>query len=301
MEDESFVEKYRPKKLDELVSIDKEMIRKMLENPKQMPHLLLVSKTPGTGKTTLAKIIINELDADHIIINSSKDRSLEIIRDTVSRFSMNMSSKPGIPRIVILDEIDGMRAESQNALRGVMEDFSSNCKFILTGNNINKIVEAIQSRCTKINFKILPKEEIKKRLNFVIDNEKLDIQDKEKVVDKLISIYYPSIRNMINNLQLATFKGVINEASFQNETEFEQQIWNMFKSNSLREIRTKVIESGRDIEELTLNIFDIMIKENHANEKQITLKFRDAAYRLAVGSDPEITFAGLVIELKELV
>ena len=139
-----WTEKYRPKEWDGLICDFKEKFIRLLKEPKQMQHILLFSQKPGTGKTTIAKIIINQLKADNLQLNASDERKMEVIREKIKTFVKSMSSNPGVPRIVFLDECDGMLKASQEALRSLMEEYTDNAKFILTCNNIDKIIEPIQ-------------------------------------------------------------------------------------------------------------------------------------------------------------
>ena len=141
-----WVEKYRPKTVDEVISIHKNKIKNYITKS-AIPHFLLSSKSPGTGKTSTALAIINDLGCDFLVLNSSDDRKIETIREKVSVFSKLQSSKVGVKRCVIMDEFDGMLKISQNALRNTMETYSKNCFFILTCNSIEKVIEPIQSRC----------------------------------------------------------------------------------------------------------------------------------------------------------
>ena len=161
--DAIWTEKYRPKRVSEMVGDFKEKIIKYLEDPASIPHFLLYSKSPGTGKTTLAKAIINELELkrDSLVLNSSDDRKIDTIREKVKEFSMTKGTKPGIRRVVFLDEFDGMLKASQDALRNIMETYASNVFFILTCNNINKVIEPLQSRCLKVAFTYPDKKEVK--------------------------------------------------------------------------------------------------------------------------------------------
>jgi len=150
--DSMWTEKYRPKKIDEMVGSFKAKIKKYLEEPSKMQHLLLHSSVPGTGKTTLAKAIINELGADKLVLNSSDDRKIEAVREKVNSFVKTKSSVEGMRRIVFMDEADGLTNAAQDALRNLMETYSENALFILTCNYLSKISDAIQSRCASIEF-----------------------------------------------------------------------------------------------------------------------------------------------------
>ncbi len=121
-ENHIWTEKYRPKKVSEIVGDFKEKITQYLQDPKAIPNFLFYSKSPGTGKTTLAKCVINELGCDSLIINSSDDRKIETIREKVKEFAMAQTSKQGLKRCVFLDEFDGMTGIAQNALRNIMEN-----------------------------------------------------------------------------------------------------------------------------------------------------------------------------------
>src|SRR3972149_683150 len=127
-----WTEKFRPKKVNDLVGDFKEKILQYLQNPESIPHFLLYSKSPGTGKSSLSRAIINELGCDKLILNSSDDRTIDSVREKVKEFSMTQSSIPGLRRCVFLDEVDGMLKVSQDALRNVMETYAKNVFFILT-------------------------------------------------------------------------------------------------------------------------------------------------------------------------
>ena len=152
--DSMWTEKYRPKQISEMVGDFKDKIRKYMESPATMQHLLLHSIVPGTGKTTLAKAIIEELGADKLVLNSSDDRKIEAVREKVNGFVRTKSSVPGMRRIVFMDEADGLTGAAQDALRNLMETYSENALFILTCNTLTKISDAIQSRCVNIQFAI---------------------------------------------------------------------------------------------------------------------------------------------------
>lgn len=299
MMEESWTEKYRPKTFDDFINNDKDIILKILNKPKSMPHLLLVSRTAGTGKTTLAKLIPQYFKADTLIINSSKDRKIEVIRERVVKFSSSMSSNNDVPRFIIMDEIDGMGLNAQEALRGVMEEFHDNCKFILTGNSINKIHDAIQSRCVKINFKTPQKTDIYKYLDNICKKENI-VYESDDVLNKIIDNDYPSIRNMINNLQLLSIqhdKNIMIEHIVKSN-DYYKEIWALIKKFDFLRVREKVIKDGYNIEELFYGLYDVMLADDIKDKKNCVLLFADTAYKIAVGADTEITFAAHCIKLE---
>ena len=193
-----WVEKYRPQTLDGVISIHTSKIKNYISKS-AIPHFLFTSKSPGTGKTSTALAIINDLGCDSLIINSSNDRKIEMIREKVNVFSKLQSSKIGIKRCIFLDEIDGMIKTSQNALRNIMETHSKNCFFILTCNSIEKVIEPIQSRCVLLDLSNPPKNLICEALIKICHKE--EIHGSAESITKLVNRYYPDIRSMIQFLQ----------------------------------------------------------------------------------------------------
>lgn len=200
LKDLIFVEKYRPKQIDDVISIHKDKIKNYVTK-KAIPHFLLASKSPGTGKTSMALAIINELGCDTLVLNSSDDRKIDIIREKVKTFSKLQSSKQGVKRCVFMDEFDGMLKPSQNALRNLMETHSKNCFFILTCNSIEKVIEPIQSRCITIELSSPPKEKVIGYLEKICEEEKVEYDVAS--LNKLINRFYPDIRSMVQFIQTA--------------------------------------------------------------------------------------------------
>ena len=221
-----WTEKYRPKKIDDMVGEFKDKIKKHLQNPNAMPHMLFYSVAPGTGKTTIAKVIIDELDADALFLNSSDDRKIETVREKVNSFVQTKSSKIGKRRIVFLDEVDGMTGDAQRALRNVMETYAGNALFILTCNTISKIIEPVQSRCgISINFGLPIKSEIKDYLVKICESEGLKYS--EQGLMNIIEENYPSIRNCVQVLQDVHIEGLdINDTFVKSAEEEHQVLWN---------------------------------------------------------------------------
>lgn len=192
-------EKYRPVKLEELILDQKESLLNSLKSGKTIPSYIFYSNRPGTGKSSCAKAIANYLDCDMLYLNSSMDRGIDTVRDKIRLYAQSMSSKEGVKRLVFLDEADGLTPQSLNSLRNLMEEYSENCFFIFTCNDLNKIIEPIRSRCILINFERPSKKEILGRLEYICHHEKIetDVEDLVKLIDKC----YPDIRAMILTLQ----------------------------------------------------------------------------------------------------
>lgn len=206
LKDLIWVEKYRPSKIEDLILRNKGQILKFLDNNATIPNFLFCSQKPGTGKTSLAKIIINMTDSDSLIINSSDERGIDTIREKVKRFASALSTN-NKKRCVFLDEADGMTRQSQDSLRNLMETLSDNCFFIFTANDASKIIEAIRSRCIVINFENPNKNDITKRLTTICEKEDLKVEEAQ--LERLIDYNYPDIRSCINILQVWKTTGII--------------------------------------------------------------------------------------------
>lgn len=206
-----WTEKYRPHRIsDTILPINLKKVFQQFVDNKEIPNLLL-SGGPGTGKTTVARAMLDELDADYIIINGSLSGDMDTLRNEIQTYVSTMSFTGG-RKTVILDEADYLGAKVMASLRGFIEEFS-NCSFIFTCNHKNRIIEAIHSRCSCIDF-IFTKEEkndlaaqFYKRLCYILDQENIKY-DKKSVVE-LVKKYYPDGRRIINELQRYAASGEI--------------------------------------------------------------------------------------------
>jgi DNA polymerase III delta prime subunit len=222
------VEKYRPQTLAEYVGNEtiKETIQQYLDT-NDIPHLLLYGKA-GTGKTTLAKLIVNTIKCDFMIINASDENNVDTVRNKVKNFASSVGFA-GF-KVVILDEFDYMTPNAQAILRNLMETFSKHCRFILTCNYIEKIIDPIQSRCQ--SFAITPptKKDVAVQVSKILDSEKITYDIKN--VAEIVSSYYPDIRRILNTCQLQSNKGELKvDKSIMIESDFRTKLVEALKTS----------------------------------------------------------------------
>lgn len=292
--DKIWTEKFRPKKVDDIVGDFKDKISKYLVNEQTIPNFLFHSSTPGTGKTTLAKAIIGELKCDALLINSSDDRKIETIRDKVKEFALTRSSKEGKRRCVFMDEFDGMLKASQDALRNVMETYSSNCFFILTCNNINKVIDPIKSRCVVIPFAHPSKEEVYKYLEKICISEKMDYT--EEGIKKLVDINYPSIRNCVVSLQdLFTEQKQVTVETVRPVNEIYEVMWQDIVKKNWAEVKKVILESTIDARDLNKYFWEKSL-EDPVNIKILQITCRNEK-DISLGADSKIVMITSLIEM----
>ncbi len=198
-----WVEKYRPSNLDTYIGNEhlKSKVSIYLESG-DLPHLLLYGKA-GTGKTTLAKLLVNNIECDYLYINASDENNVETVRTKVKNFASTIGFKD--MKVIILDECDYITPNAQAALRNLMETFSKHCRFILTCNFVERIIDPIQSRCQ--SFQIIPpsKTEVAKHLHSILIKE--NVMDNIEDIKVLVDSGYPDIRRIINSAQRNVVKG----------------------------------------------------------------------------------------------
>ena len=199
-ENSLLVEKFRPTKLENYVgneNIKKSIAKYLGQNDIQN---FIFYGPAGCGKTTLAKIIVGNLDCDYLYINASDERGIETIRDKVSSFASVASFKP--IKVVILDEADFLTIQAQASLRNIIETFSRTTRFIMTCNFVERIIDPLQSRCQVLKIVPPSKKDVAKHLHWICNEESIshDIND----LVPLVNQYYPDLRKCINTIQLST-------------------------------------------------------------------------------------------------
>ena len=299
-----WVELYRPTKLADYVGNDhlKSKVEGFLESG-DIPHLLLYGKA-GTGKTTLAKLIVTSIDCDVMIINASDENNVETVRTKVKNFASSMGFKPF--KIVILDEFDYMTANAQAILRNLMETFSQHCRFILTCNYVEKVIEPIQSRCQ--TFQIVPptKKDVAIRISNILKDQNIKFELKDLV--PIIDAAYPDIRKIINTCQLNSIKGEL-KVDIQNllENDYKTKIVDILvskneKRNKYMQCRQTLIDSKvTDFTELYTLLYDKVDDYGGDNTANIILILGESVYKSALAIDKEIIAAACLIQILNLI
>ena len=301
MKDHSLlVERYRSKTLDEYVG--NETIKKTIQQYLDQNDIqnFIFYGPAGTGKTTLAKLIVNNLDCDHIYINASDERGIETIRDKVSGFSSVMSFKP--IKVVILDEADFLTIQAQASLRNVIETFSRTTRFILTCNYIERIIDPLQSRCQVM--KIIPPEkmDIARHLRWVLAQEEIEVEPKDLKI--IVNQYYPDLRKMLNAIQLSNQEGklVIDKSVLVANSYINEVLKELKKKNTnFRTLRQIVADSGvKDFEELYRSLFDNASEYALGREGSVAVILNEHLYQGNFRIDKEINVASALSKLIEI-
>jgi len=299
-----WVEKYRPKVIADCIlpSAMKKTFTDMVESG-EVQNLLL-SGGAGCGKTTVARSLCNELDSDCIIVNCSEDGNIDTLRTRIRNFASTVSMS-GNKKVVILDEFDYSNAQStQPALRGFMEEFSANCRFILTCNFKNRIIEPLQSRCTCINFQIPTKErptlakQMLQRVKGILDAEGVAYDD--KVLVELIMKHFPDFRRILNELQRYSVSGKIDVGILIQLGEIKiKELISALKDKDFTSVRKWVVEnSDADSASLFRKIYESMYDcFAPSSIPKLVLILAEYQYKAAFVADAEINMTACLTEI----
>ena len=299
--DKIWVEKYRPAKLDDLI-LDEGSLRVVSQFKDEIPNLLFVG-SPGTGKTTLARIIVNDiLGCNFLYINASDESGIDTIRHNITNFAQTKSFDGGI-KVVVLDEADGLTSQAQAALRNTMETYAKYCRFILTANYKHKIIPALQSRCQSIDLKPEIKQAAKRCFN-ILKQENVTVSDEQKVkFGQLVKRTFPDLRKTINELQKSVVDGELLIDSNGSDSELLAAVTKGLQEDSLK-VRKLLIENEDrfqgDYDTLLANLLDHLYEQpiDEFKKKQMITVIADHLYRSAFVVDKEINAFACIVALE---
>ena len=294
-----WVEKYRPSSLDSYIGNDhlRSKVKLYLESG-DLPHLLLFGRA-GTGKTTLAKLLVNNIDCDYLYINASDENSVEVVRDKVKNFASTLGFQE--MKVIILDECDYITPNAQAALRNLMETFSKHCRFILTCNYVERIIDPIQSRCQ--SFQIIPpdRKQVAVHLGNILTKENVTNEIEDIVT--IVNGGYPDIRRVINaaQRQVVDNKLVIDEG-MSIQSDYKNQVLEILKTqdkkNSFKNIRQLLADSKvTDFSDLFRLLFDTVDDWGRGHVAECILVLAQYQQSDAVVVDKEINIMAMFLEI----
>lgn len=301
-----WIEKYRPKQLSDLVLTEENtrIVDKFVKND-EIPNLLLHGNA-GTGKTSLSKILVHVLDAEHLFLNCS-EVGIDTVRTTITQFSQTKSFN-GRMKVVICDEIDSASSDAQRGLRNTMEENAGFCRYILTCNYVNRVIQPLQSRCQSILL-APPLAGIISRLGHILkaENVSLDGTDKKKLV-LMAKRLYPDTRKVINEIQKFSVDGVLRLPDINMVDSFANTIVDLVLKGKVLEARRYIIENesefNGDYPQLLKALFDTISNNNlpltAVQKKMWLITTGEYMYRNSFVVDPEINFYCLLLALSEI-
>tara|TARA_R110000803_G_scaffold37800_4_gene81618 strand:- start:2960 stop:3874 length:915 start_codon:yes stop_codon:yes gene_type:complete len=290
------VERYRPQTLDTFVGNEtlKGQLQKFIDQ-NDIVNMLFYGPA-GSGKTTLAKLLVKNLDCDHLTINASDERGIETIRDKVSGFASTMSFKP--LKVIILDEADFLTIQAQASLRNVIETFSRTTRFIMTCNYVERIIDPLQSRCQVL--KVIPpsKPDVARHIAWILDEEKVEFKIED--IGTIVNQFYPDLRKCLNTIQLSTQtdKLVIDKSVLVSSNYMTQVLKELLGKKSWRGIRQIIADANvQDFEELYRYLYDNASKFAPGNEGMVAWHINEHSYQSNFRIDKEICTMALISKL----
>ena len=294
-----WVEKYRPMDLSTYVGNEhlKEKVKVYLES-EDVPHLLLFGKA-GTGKTTLAKIVVNNIDCDYMYINASDENKVDDVRNKIKTFASSVGFKS--LKVIILDECDYLTPNAQAALRNLMETFSKHCRFILTCNYVERIIDPIQSRCQ--SYKVVPpsKKEVAQQMVNILKEENCTFELDD--IALIVNAGYPDIRRVINSAQRQIVDNKLKiDTSSVIQNNYKLQLLEMLSSNAkLNDIRQLIADNSiSDYSEIYRLLYDEVDNYGEGKQAECIMNIAEAQFQDVNVVDKEINFMSLIIRIMRI-
>jgi len=294
-----WVEKYRPKDLSTYVGNEhlKEKVKVYLES-EDVPHLLLYGRA-GTGKTTLAKIITSNIDCDYMYINASDENKVDDVRNKIKTFASSVGFKS--LKVIILDECDYLTPNAQAALRNLMETFSKHCRFILTCNYVERIIDPIQSRCQ--SYKVVPpsKKEVAQQLVHILKEENCTFELDD--IALIVTAGYPDIRRVINSAQRQIVDNKLKiDTSSIIQNDYKVKLIELLASRSkLNDIRQLIADNSiTDYSELYRLLYDEVETYSNGKVAECIMNIGEAQFQDVHVVDKEINFMSLIIRIMRI-
>ena len=295
-------EEYRPRTIEDCIlpSGLKEYFTGIVKKG-EMQNLLL-SGPAGTGKTTVARALCEELNSDYIVINGSEESGIDVLRTKIKQFASTVSFT-GNTKVVILDEADYLNPNStQPALRGFIEEFSNNCRFIFTCNFKNRIIQPLHSRCAVVDFKLPKDEKVKIAIDFhrrmlaILQKEGIAVD--QKVLAKVVEKHFPDFRRTINELQRYATSGVIDEGILVSMSDASMQdLIEAVKEKDWKKMRAWVVSNlDNDPSSIFRKIYDTLIPRTN-QVPQLVLTLAEYQYKSAFVADQEINLVACLTEI----
>ena len=302
-ENSLFVEKYRSQTLEDYVGNEqlKQIIGKYIET-NDIQNLLLYG-TPGTGKTTLAKIIVNNIDCDYLYINASDERGIDTIRDKVQGFASSASFKP--LKVIILDEADFLTIQAQASLRNIIETYSRTTRFILTCNYLERIFEPLTSRCQVLKITPPSKKEVAQHVANILETE--DVNYEISNLALIVNKYYPDIRKILNTCQVNTIDNTLKIDESILTSGYKDKLLKELKSpnkSTFKNVRQIIADSNiEDFEDVFRFLYDSMDEyvKDDMNKGIITITIEEYMFHANFRIDKEINLMALISKILQVI